>query len=189
MNWFDVLLVVVFLFHLVSGYSRGMVKQLFDIMGFFLVVLLSFWGSRFFSEQLAVLINPEDIIPHHDLIQSLGLEIAMEKVPQLVAGVILFLIFLLVLSVVFRFFSRGFRWINKIPVVGFLNRLGGALMGALIGVVFVYIIIAAVDLVPFQSFMEVLEGSEVAFFTKFYLTPLAETVKELIMNYYINMKL
>jgi hypothetical protein len=101
MNWFDVLLVVVFLFHLVSGYSRGMVKQLFDIMGFFLVVLLSFWGSRFFSEQLAVLINPEDIIPHHDLIQSLGLEIAMEKVPQLVAGVILFLIFLLVLSVVF----------------------------------------------------------------------------------------
>jgi uncharacterized membrane protein required for colicin V production len=187
MNWFDILLLAVFLFHLAGGYSRGMVKQLFDLIGVFIVVLLSFWGSRVFSERLAVFINPEDIISHHDLIQSLGLEVAMEKVPQLVAGVILFLVLLLVLSLIFRFFSRGFRWINKIPVLGLFNRLGGVLIGALIGITLVYIIIAAVDLIPLQFFMDALERSEVAFFAEYYLTPLADKVKEIITGYYINL--
>lgn len=186
MSWLDLILLVVFLFHLISGYARGLVKQLFDIIGFFLVVLLSFWGSRSFSAHLAVLINPEDIVAHHDLIKSLGLEVAMEKVPQLVAGIILFLLFLLLLSIVFRFFSKGFRWVNKIPVIGFLNRLGGALLGALVGIILIYLIIVAIDLVPLQPFMGITESSQVAFVTKHYLAPLAQKLKELFAGLYLS---
>lgn len=187
MNWLDILLLVILFLHLISGYSRGMVKQLFDILGFLVIILLSFWGSRLFSDRLAVLIDPEDIIPHHDLIQSLGLEVALEKAPQLIAGVVTFLLLLLALSLIFRLFSGGFRWINRVPVIGFLNRIGGLVLGALVGVVFVYIIITAVALIPLNLFMEALQNSEVVFFTDFYLTPLVEQLKEIAVNYYLSL--
>ncbi len=186
-NWFDIILIVVFFLHLTSGYSRGLVKQLFDLIGFFVIILLSFWGSRLFSERLAVFIDPEDIIPHHDLIQSVGLEVAVEKAPQLIAGVITFLLLLLALSLIFRLFSGGFRWINKVPVIGFFNRIGGAALGALVGVVFVYIIIAAAALIPLKPFMDALRTSEVAFFAEHYLSPLAERVKEIALDYYLSL--
>ncbi len=187
MNWLDLLLLAVLILHLVSGYSRGLVKQLFDLIGFFVIILLSFWGSRLFSERLAVLIDPEDIIPHHDLIQSLGLEVALEKAPQLIAGVITFLLLLLGLSLLFRLFSRGFRWINKVPVIGFFNRLGGAALGILVGLVFIYLIIAALALIPLDSCMAALEQSEVVFFTEYYLSPLAGEIKTIILNFYLNL--
>lgn len=186
-NWFDILLLVVFFLHLVSGYSRGLVKQLFDLIGFFIIILLSFWGSRLFSERLAVFIDPEDIIVHHDLIQSLGLEVAIEKAPQLIAGVITFLLLIIALSLIFRLFSGGFRWINRVPVIGFFNRIGGAVLGALVGVVFVYIIIAAAALIPLKPFMDALRTSEVAFFAEYYLSPLADRVKENALDYYLSL--
>ncbi len=187
MNWLDILLIAVFILHVISGFSRGMVKQLFDIFGFIVVILLSFWGSRYFSNVLAEYINPEDIITHHELIESLGLEVAMEKVPQLIAGVIAFLALFLILSIAFRLFSGGFRWINRIPVIGLFNRLGGGILGILIGALFVYIIIAAISLIPMDLFMEALAGSEVVFFTEYYFTPLVGELKNFAVDFYLSL--
>ncbi len=186
MNWLDIFLLVVLFLHLVSGFSRGLVKQLFDVFGFFVVILLSFWGSRFFSESVAEYINPENIIAHHELIENLGLEVALEQVPQLIGGILAFLGLFILLSIVFRLFSGGFRWINRLPVIGFFNRIGGGLLGATLGVLFVYIIVAAVSLIPLQLFMEAIENSEVAFITDHYFSPLVEGLKERVVDYYIN---
>lgn len=187
MNWLDLLLVAVFLLHLFSGLSRGLVKQLFDIFGFFVVIILAFLGSRVLSESLAEYINPEDIIPHHEVIQSLGLEVAFEKAPQFIAGIIAFLGLFLVLSLLFRLFANSFRWVNRIPVIGFINRVSGALVGILIGAVFVYVIIAAVALVPLQFFMEAIENSEVVFFVDHYFTTLAEEIVDWTLNFYLSL--
>ncbi len=187
MNWFDIFLIIVFFLHLVSGFSRGLIKQLFDLVGFIVIIIFSFWGSRYFSSSLASYINPEDIIPHHELIENLGLEVALDKAPQVIAGVISFLILFLVLSLIFRIFSGGFRWINKVPVVGFLNRIGGGLLGALIGIVFVYIIIAAASLIPLTVFVEAVASSEMVFIADHYLTPFAIQLKELLINSYLNL--
>ncbi len=186
MSWFDIILLLIFLIHLVSGFSRGLVKQLFDIFGFIVVVLLSIWGSRSFSYVLTGYINPDDIIPHHEVLQNLGIEMALEKAPQLIAGVITFLLLFLVLSLVFRLFSGGFRWINRIPVIGFFNRIGGGVLGALVGVLFVYIIIAAVSLIPMQFFMDAVETSEVVFLADYYITPAAQELKIIFLDYYLS---
>lgn len=187
MNWFDIVLLAVFLLHLISGFSRGMIKQLFDIFGFIVVIILSFWGSRFFSEQLAAYINPEDIIPHHEVIQKLGLEVALEKAPQFVAGIIAFLVLFMLLSLVFRLFSSGFRSINRIPVIGFFNRIGGGLLGVAVGIIFVYIIIAAVSLIPLQFFMDAYESSEIVFIADHYITPTAQWLKDQVVEYYLSL--
>lgn len=186
-SWFDILLLVILLLHIINGLSRGLVKQLFDVFGFLVIIGLSFWGGRLFSDSLAGFINPEDIIPHHDVIQQLGVDLALEKAPQLVAGVIAFLAIFLILSIAFRLFSSGFRWVNRVPVIGFLNRIGGAVLGAAIGTLFVYIIIAAVSLIPLPLFAEALDNSEVVFVTDHYLTPAAEELKSLVINYYLSL--
>ncbi|MBM4235596.1 MAG: CvpA family protein [Firmicutes bacterium] len=187
MSWLDILLVVVFFLHLANGFFRGLVKQLFDLIGFFLVIIISFWGSRRFSGLLATYINPEDIIPHHELIESLGLEVALEKAPQLIAGVLAFLVLFLVLSLLFRVLSGGFSWVNKVPVIGFINRIGGAILGALIGIAFVYIIIAGMSLIPLQLFMEALDQSEVVFIADHYLTPTAVRLQESLLDYFLSL--
>ncbi len=187
MNWFDLVLIAIFLLHVISGLWRGLVKQLFDTFGFIVVIILSFLGSRLFSESLAEYINPEDIIPHHEVIQALGLEVALEKAPQLIAGIIAFLALFLIFSIVFRLFSSGFLWINRVPVIGFFNRVGGVLLGAVIGAVFVYVIITAVSLIPLQFFMDALEHSVVTLFVEHYFAPLAEQIKDLVLNFYLSL--
>jgi len=186
MNWFDIFLLIVFILHVISGFGRGLFKQLLDIMGFFVIIILSLWGSRKFSEVLAGFIYPEDINLHHEVIQNLGVDVALKQAPQLIAGVITFLLLFLFLSLVFRFFSGGFRWVNRIPVIGFFNRLGGGVLGALVGLIFVYIIIIAVSLIPMQFFMDALKDSEVVFFADHYITPAAEELKNHLLNYYLN---
>ncbi len=185
MNWLDLLLSVILFLHIISGYMRGLFKQLFDMFGFFIVIIVALWGSRYFSASLAEYINPEDIIPHHDLIQSIGLEVAFEKVPQFVAGILAFLILFLLLSVVFRLFSGGFRWVNRIPLIGFLNRIGGVFAGALVGSIFIYIIVAAVAMLPLQFFIDALNMSQVALFVSHNFTPFALEIKEMIFDFYI----
>lgn len=187
MSWFDLFLLIIFLLHLISGFSRGLVNQLFDLIGFFVIVVFSFWGSRYFSASLAAYINTADIIPHHELIESLGLEVALEKTPQLIAGVITFLLLFLVLSLLFRLFSGSFRWVNKLPVVGLLNRFGGGALGVLIGVAYIYIIITALSLIPLRFFMDILDGSEIVFIANHYLTPLVIQLKDAITSYYLTL--
>lgn len=186
MGWFDILLLIVFSMHLISGLGRGLFKQLFDMLGFFVIIILSLWGSRRFSEVLAGYINPEDISLHHQVIQDLGVDIAFEQAPQLISGVITFLLLFLFLSLIFRFFSGGFRWANRIPVIGFFNRLGGLLLGGIVGLIYVYIIVAAVSLIPMQFFMDALENSEIAFFADYYITPTAAGLKNQLLDFYIN---
>ena len=187
MNWLDFLLLAILLLHLISGYVRGLVLQFFDIFGFLVVIILSFWGSRLFSGSLAVLIDPEDIIPHHDLIQQIGLEVALEKVPQIVAGIVTFLLLMLFLSLIFRLFSGGLRWVNRVPIIGFLNRIGGLLLGALVGLVFVYIIITALNMVPLRFFIDSLKASEVAFIMNYYISPFAGSLSRLLLEYLVNL--
>ncbi len=187
MNWFDILLLLIFFFHLVSGFSRGLVKQLFDLVGFFIVIILSFWGSHHFGGILASYIKPEDLVPHHELIKSLGLEVSLERVPQLIAGVVSFLILFVLLGLLFRLLSGGFRWVNKIPVIGFINRISGGVLGALIGIAFVYIIIAGVKLIPLQFFMDALENSAVVIIANHYLAPIAVRLQAILLNYFFSL--
>ena len=187
MNWLDIVLLVVLTLHVINGFSRGLMKQLFDIIGFLVIVVLAYIGGRMFSESLARYINPEDIIPHHDVISDFGLEVALEKAPQFIAAIIAFLVLFLFLSLVFRIFSGGFSWVNRIPVIGLFNRIGGAALGVVVGIVFVYIIIAAISLIPMQLFVDALAESEAVFVSRQYLTPLAEQLKDLVVRVFLDL--
>ena len=100
----------------------------------------------------------------------------------LAAAAITFLAILLVLLIVFRLLLHWLTAANKIPVIGFFNRLGGALLGLLIGLLIDFAIISAVSLLPLSFLTEALNGSVVAGYLAQQLPLAYGEVKEVLIN-------
>ena len=184
MNWLDLVLGAIILLHLVNGFGSGMFKILFDLVIFLVVFILALLGSRLMSGFFAQFIDPESIADQYEMMQALGVEVALEDAPRLIAGLIALLVLFVLLSLLFRLFSRGFHWINRIPVIGLFNRLGGSVMGAAIGAAFVYVIIVVMSLIPVQLFISALEDSEIVVYAEQYLSFYALELKNFLINFY-----
>ncbi|MEW5785379.1 MAG: CvpA family protein [Bacillota bacterium] len=186
MNWFDLLLLGILILYLISGFVQGLAKQIFNLFGFVIVMALAFLGSRFLGGYAAAYINPAWLIPYQDVARLLGAESAAERAVELVAGVAVFLVLVVVLSIVFRLFSGGLKQVNKVPVLGFFNRLGGAALGLLVGIFFSYIVLNAVSLVPVQLCVDAVAGSYLAGAAELYLPPVTAWLKEVLLHFYLS---
>jgi len=184
LNWLDFGLGVIILLHIVNGFGSGMIKIFFDLAIFLVVFILSLVGSRILSGPIAQYIDQESIVEHYELMQALGLEVALEDAPRLIAGLVILLVLFILFSLVFRLFSRGFHWVNRIPVIGLFNRLGGSVMGAVIGAAFVYIIIVVITLLPLELFINAIENSEIAAYSEQYVSSYALELKKFLINFY-----
>jgi membrane protein required for colicin V production len=185
MNWFDFLLLGLIGLYTVSGFVRGAVKQLFSLFGFVIALLLAFIGSRLLSETVSQYLDPHSMISYHEALQFLGVEAAVERAAELVAGVLVFLVLFVVLSVLFRLLSGSFQWINKLPVVGLLNRIGGGLVGLIIGVSLCYVLISVASLAPVQLSVDAVSGSKLVAWAEETLPPVAEALKNQLMDFYL----
>lgn len=186
MNWFDFVLLGIMVIYTVSGFRQGLVKQLFNLFGFVIVLVLALVGSKYLSGYIAAYLKPELLVPYQEVIRLLGAETAMEQVLALVAGVLAFIILFVVLLLLFRLLSGGLKWVNKIPVLGFFNRLGGAVLGLLIGVVFAYIAISVLSLVPVRGIMEAVAGSYLAGTVEMHCAAVTAWLKSLLLGFYLN---
>jgi len=67
---------------------------------------------------------------------------------MVLSGISALLVFAAV-SIILRQISRGLGFFNRIPIIGGLNRWGGAAGGAVIGTVIVWVVFALAALAPF----------------------------------------
>ncbi len=185
MNWFDLLLLGLIGFYTVSGFTRGLVKQLFSLFGFVIILFIAFSGSRILSGPVSQQLNPHGMISYHEALQFLGVEAAVDRAAELVAGVLVFLVLFVVLSILFRLLSGSFKWINKLPVVGMLNRFGGGFIGLIIGVVFCYILISIASVAPVQFSVDAISGSTLVVWAEEYLPPVTAALKNMLMDFYL----
>lgn len=185
MNWFDCLLIAIVALYLIGGFIRGFVKQLFSLFGFFIILALAFAGSRLLGGYAAAFIDPQCLLPYREAAARLGADLPVETILNLVAGVLTFLAFLIILQILFRLIARTMTSINRVPVIGFFNRLGGAALGLLAGVVFAYLLVAIVSLVPVKFCTEAVGGSAAAALAEQYLPPVTEGLKNLLVEFYL----
>ena len=75
-----------------------------------------------------------------------ALSTMVEKAVHGVAFLVIFFVAMILLSVVLRLLSRPLRLVERIPVFGFLNRLGGAAVGLVLGVLICLLVCAVVRL-------------------------------------------
>jgi len=182
MNWFDYLLLGIAAFYLIGGLIQGALKQLFNLFGFIIALALAFLGSRYLSGYVAAYLKPDYFLPYEEVLQRFGMALTVEDMMGLAAAAITFLAILLVLLIVFRLLLHWLTAANKIPVIGFFNRLGGALLGLLIGLLIDFSIICAVSLLPLSFLTEALNGSVVAGYLAQQLPLAYGEVKEVLIN-------
>lgn len=140
MTWFDIAILAVVALLGIRGYQRGLVRQLFDVAGTALAILLAY---RFFRD--------------------LAVQIAQRvSIPLALAEVIAFA--LIVIGVAMLTGLAGGLASKAVHVtgIGFLDGLGGAGFGLIKGflvVTVVLVILAAIPLVPVSA---TLAASDVA---------------------------
>ncbi len=183
MNWFDYLLLGIAAIYLIGGLVQGALKQLFNLFGFFIALALAFLGSRYLSGYSAALLKPEYFLPYEEVLQRIGITLTQEGMMELAGGALTFLALLAVLLLLWRLILHWLTGVNKIPVVGFFNRLGGALIGLFIALLINFAIINAASLLPLPFLDDALGGSLIAGYMELYLPPLFAGLKEVLINF------
>ncbi len=109
MNWLDILILVIIGLATFSGLRTGLIKAIFTLAGVIVGIILA--GRLYvpLSEQLTFI--PQDNI----------------------ARIVAFIIILGVVMVVAGVLTSVLRWIASLVMLGWVNRLGGAIAGFIFG--------------------------------------------------------
>ena len=136
MNWLDVLILVIIGFATVSGLRTGLIKAVFTLAGVIIGIILA--GRLYvpFSEQLT-------FIPQDNIARIVG-----------------FIIILGVVLVVAGVLASVLKWIASLVMLGWVNRLGGAIIGFIFGAFFCGALLSI--WVKFIGISALITGSELA---------------------------
>ncbi len=183
MNWFDYLLLGIAAFYLIGGLVQGVLKQLFSLFGFFIAAALALIGSRCLGGYGTALLKPEYFVPYEEVLQRMGITLSPEGLMDLAGGVLTFLVLLALLLIIFQLLIHWATKVNRVPVLGFFNRLAGALFGLLMGLLIGFALINAAMLLPLPFLDNALGGSLVAGYMELYLSPLFAGLKEALIDF------
>ncbi len=136
MNWLDIVIIVLLLISAVGGLFNGLIKSVFSLVGLIVGVVLA---GRFYTG-LAGLLR---FIPD-------------ENIARIVAFIIIFLVIIIIAAILGVILTK----LVSTMLLGWLNRLGGAVFGVLIGAVFIAAIL--VIWVKYLGANSVISGSGIA---------------------------
>ncbi len=136
MNWLDIIIIVVIAISTFLGLRAGIIKTVLSLAGLIVGVILAGRYYVTLSEQLAF-ISQEDT-----------------------ARVVAFAIILIVVSIIFMVIARFLKWAVSAIMLGWVNRLGGAIFGFVLGAIFCGALLAIC--VKFLDVEGVITGSGLA---------------------------
>jgi membrane protein required for colicin V production len=112
MNWLDIVLIVVIAVTAFMGLRMGLIKAVLSLVGMIVGVILAGLYYVPLSEQLS-------FIPHEGA-----------------AKIIAFVIILVVVMVITSILATLLKWAASLVMLGWLNRIGGAVFGLVLGAIF-----------------------------------------------------
>ena len=125
---------------LVRGWLRGMVREVFDLVGLVVGIWIAFRLSAPFGEFLS---------------DSFGLE---PEVGRIGGGLVLFIMFGVLMSIGAHYLTK----VMNLPGLTLVNRVGGAAVAVGWGILLVLVVVSVLSVLPIPaSWREQLEGSNV----------------------------
>ena len=156
MNWLDYALVFILILNFYNGLRYGLVRQIVGMASLFIALYL----ALFWSGEIKICLEK-----YFKLDGVISVLVSNGDTSLWLTGVLLNVIsFLLAFALVYfllSFFSGKLKLLNKIPIIGMINILLGGLLGALKGVIIVFIIIALISLIPTKYWINTLDASVV----------------------------
>lgn len=157
------------IFQTVMGYRRGFLKSMLNLASWILTFAIAYEGAAYFKD------------------------IVIENVPQIqgtivtnqIAYVISYMVLVIICKILFSIAVRFINKISKIPGVGFLNRMAGALLGLAKGSLVIMFLIFFISLMPHlgmqTEYDQIVGGSEIMQ-TMVDTNPLGEMIEQQIKS-------
>jgi uncharacterized membrane protein required for colicin V production len=170
MNALDIVLLLIFSFFTVSGFSQGLVTQLADLAGFFIALYLAaVTGGRFALFLLDVFhFVPESFSPEHSFLA------------MYVINMVGFILVYFLVRLAFRVFGKVLNSAASLPVIGTFNALGGALIGGLKGIILLVVIISILSFVPTPYFQDLIRDSVLSAVAFSYTPVVVDKIRDVI---------
>jgi membrane protein required for colicin V production len=138
MNWLDILIIIGLAISLIIGIWAGLIRTLFILAGMIIGVVLAGQYSEALGEKLSFISSPG------------------------VAGIIAFIIILLATLLVVVLLAIIVQKIAHWVLLGWLDRIGGGILGLLLGAIFIGAMLAMY--MRFQGSSDVITSSPLASF-------------------------
>ncbi|OGO19686.1 MAG: hypothetical protein A2Z15_00120 [Chloroflexi bacterium RBG_16_50_11] len=111
MNWLDILIIIGLIISLVSGIQQGLIKVLFTLAGAIIGVILAGRYSDALAEKLSFISDPG------------------------IAGIVAFIIIIVATLIVASILGIIVKKIVSAVLLGWLDKLGGAVLGVVLGAI------------------------------------------------------
>ena len=106
------------------------------------------WLSGLLTNRINEEALPEMFIKYNaDTFSGVVLKMA-EGIAVVILNIISIIIILVLIRVLFHFLKKTAKWINKLPVIGLLNRILGMVFSGASVIIVIYIIVAVIVLPP-----------------------------------------
>ena len=146
----DIVLAVIFLVSLVSGWYQGLVMKAASLIVVGVSYVLAGILSKMISPDIAKFIAknvPSDI----GILKS-----GVKDITESLLYTVIFMVVFFVIRFAFRKLIKLLKIVDHIPVIGFVNRVGGAIAGFLVDFVIIYVVFYFLfTIVPTDAWAEI----------------------------------
>lgn len=157
------------IFQIFMGYRRGFLRSMLNLASWILTFAIAYEGAAYFKDI---------VIENIPQIQG---TIVTDQIAYVISYMILVILCKILFSIVVHFINK----ISKIPGVGFLNRMAGALLGLAKGSLVIMFLIFFISLMPHlgmqEEYDQVVGGSEIMQ-TMVDTNPLGQMIKQQIKS-------
>ena len=137
------------IFQVVIGYRRGLMRSMLNLASWILTFAIAYEGASYFKNI---------VIQNVPQIQG---TIVTDQVAYMISYIILMIVCKMIFSIIVRFINK----ISRIPGVGFINRVAGAVLGLIKGSLIIMVLIFFISLMPHvgmeSEYAQIVGGSEV----------------------------
>lgn len=101
---------------------------------------------------------------------------------DVIINIITFLMLMLLISLIFSLVIQRLRIVNKIPLVGPLNAVSGAFLGALKGLLIIFMFVSIISLLNTEFWQDTMQASAVVDLSRHYMGLLFHFVAGLVVD-------
>ena len=157
------------LFQMIMGYRKGLLKTMLNLASWILTFAIAYEGASYFKDI---------VIQNIPQIQG---TIVTDQIGYAISYLILMIICKIIFSIVIRFINK----VNRIPGVGFINRMAGAILGLAKGSLVIMFLVFFISLMPHigmnTEYDQIVGGNEIMQ-TMVETNPLGELIKQQIQE-------
>ena len=157
------------IFQVVIGYRRGLMRSMLNLASWILTFAIAYEGASYFKDI---------VIQNVPQIQG---TIVTDQVAYMISYIILMIVCKMIFSIIVRFINK----ISRIPGVGFINRVAGAVLGLIKGSLIIMVLMFFISLMPHvgmeSEYAQIMGGSELMQ-TMVDTNPLGEMIQQQVRS-------